>query len=128
MKRVIVLVAVAVALAASSGVAADSLASTRPSQVLNVEIAEWSIVPDTGIVAAGPTRIVVRNLGEDVHQITLVRTARFGASLPLRDDHAVVRPVAVSRVVAGGHSTSFTVTLRAGSAGRPWRPGSARPA
>ena len=74
------------------------------------------MVPATGVVAAGPARIVVRNLGEDVHQITLVRTSRFGAELPLLDDHAVVRrPVAVSRIVAAGQSTSFSVILRPGS-------------
>jgi hypothetical protein len=112
-KRIVLLIALVAV--GWSGVAADSVASGPASRVLRVEVAEWSIVPAAGVVAAGPTRIVVRNLGEDVHQITLVRTIRFGASLPLRDDHAVVRPIAVSGVVAGGHSTSFTVTLRPGS-------------
>lgn len=108
-------VLVALAVAASSAAAVESPASVQPARVLRVDVAEWSIVPASGVVAAGPTRIVIRNLGEDVHQITLVRTARFGAELPLRDDHAVVRPLVVSRVVAGGRSTSISATLRPGS-------------
>ncbi len=87
----------------------------QPVRVLRADVAEWSIVPASGVVPAGPTRILVRNLGEDAHQISLVRTRRFGAALPLRADHADVRPLAVSRVVAGGRSTSFSATLRPGS-------------
>jgi hypothetical protein len=105
---------VAIAIAAVGGVSRQAPAGVQP-QLLHVDVAEWSIVPAAGVVAAGPTRIVVRNLGEDVHQITLVRTARFGADLPLRDDHAVVRPIAVSRIVLGGRATAFSVVLRRGS-------------
>ncbi len=81
---------------------------------LRADVDEWSIVPSTGLVAAGPVKITVRNLGEAPHTIVLVRTAGFDDRLPLRGDHAVVHPVAVAPAVAPGASASFTVLLRRG--------------
>lgn len=83
--------------------------------VLHVDVGEWSVVPASGLVAAGTIRIVARNLGEEPHELVLVRTPRFAQRFPLQGDHAVVAPVASSGVIAPGGTASFVVSVRRGS-------------
>lgn len=112
MKRIVL---IAVSLVAVSAGAAQPVAAGQTPRAFVAEVAEGSIVPGAGIVAAGRVRFDVRNIGEDAHQVTLVRTGRFAAELRLQGDHAVVRPLAVSAVVVSGERTTFTVVLRPGS-------------
>jgi hypothetical protein len=81
---------------------------------IRADVDEWSIVPSTGVIAAGPLKITVRNLGRAPHTIELVRTTGFDDRLPLSGDHALAHPVAVGPRVAPGSSKSFTVLLRRG--------------
>jgi uncharacterized cupredoxin-like copper-binding protein len=81
---------------------------------LRADLAEWSIVPSVGVVAAGTVTITLRNLGEDSHTIVLVKTRGFDDPLRLSGDQAVVHPVARSPRVAPGSSAAFTVSLRPG--------------
>jgi uncharacterized cupredoxin-like copper-binding protein len=87
---------------------------SRPS-VLRVDVAEWSVVPSTGVVPAGRVRIVVRNLGSVAHSLVVARTGSFGEELPLRGDHAVARPVGLPVAIGPGAVKSFVVQLTAGS-------------
>jgi uncharacterized cupredoxin-like copper-binding protein len=86
----------------------------HPPAALRADVAEWSIVPSDGVVAAGPVKITVRNLGDLPHRILLVKTRGFDDRLPLKGDHVVVHPIAASPPVAPASSASFTVSLRPG--------------
>jgi len=90
-------------------------AAPAPATTLRADVAEWSIVPSTGAVHAGVVRVVVRNLGASPHQVTVVRTARFGARLRLEGARAVVHPIAASIVVRPGKTATLVVSLARGS-------------
>jgi hypothetical protein len=95
--------------------AVSGIAAPAPTTTLRADVAEWSIVPSTGSVRAGTVRLVVRNLGASRHQITVVRTAAFGARLPLAGARAVVHPVAASVILRPGGTATLTVSLNRGS-------------
>jgi uncharacterized cupredoxin-like copper-binding protein len=98
------------------GVASHGRAATSPPNAsLRADVAEWSVVPSVGVVSSGRTRIVVRNLGAQLHQLMVVRVRTFGAQLPLRGSRAVARPVGAAVTVRPGATVSFTVSLRPGS-------------
>ena len=82
---------------------------------LHVDVGEWSVVPASGLVAAGTIRIVARNLGEEPHELVLVRTPRFAQRFPLQGDHALLAPIASSGVIAPGGTVSFVVSVQRGS-------------
>ena len=89
-------------LSAVVGLAVSGTAAPTPATTLQADVAEWSIVPSTGAVRAGLVRVVVRNLGASPHQVTVVRTATFGARLRLVGAHAVVtQDVPAFAIVAG---------------------------
>jgi uncharacterized cupredoxin-like copper-binding protein len=90
-------------------------AGPQPSSTLRADVAEWSIVPSTGAVHAGRVRLVVRNLGASIHQVTVVRTASFGARLRLAGARAVVRPLGSTVLVRPGASATIVLSLTPGS-------------
>jgi uncharacterized cupredoxin-like copper-binding protein len=106
----VVSVAASALLFAVSGTAAPA-----PGTTLRADVAEWSIVPSIGSVHAGTVRLVVHNLGASRHQITVVRTASFGARLQLAGAHAVVHPLAASVIVRPGGTATLTLSLKRGS-------------
>ena len=110
MKQVLVIVTLVAALAAASAAGGATKVAT-----LRADVAEWSIVPSTGAVAAGRVRIVVRNLGYEAHQIVLVRTSSFDERLPLVGHRALVHPIMQTTLVRPGGRASFVVSLRRGS-------------
>ena len=95
--------------------AVSGTAAPTPASTLQADVAEWSIVPSTGAVHAGLVRLVVHNLGASPHQVTVVRTATFGARLRLAGARAVVHPLASSIIVAPGKSATLVVSLKRGS-------------
>ena len=95
--------------------AVSGTAAPAPTTTLRADVAEWSIVPSTGDVHAGLVRLVVRNLGASPHQVTVVRTATFGARLHLAGARAVVHPLAASIVVRPGKTATLVVSLKRGS-------------
>ena len=95
--------------------AVSGTAAPAPATTLRADVAEWSIVPSTGAVHAGVVRVVVRNLGASPHQVTVVRTATFGARLQLEGARAVVHPIAASIVVRPGKTATLVVSLARGS-------------
>ena len=95
--------------------AVSGTAAPTPATTLRADVAEWSIVPSTGAVRAGLVRVVVRNLGASPHQVTVMRTATFGARLRLVGARAVVHPLAASVVVRPGKTATLVVSLRRGS-------------
>jgi uncharacterized cupredoxin-like copper-binding protein len=95
--------------------AVSGTAAPAPATTLRADVAEWSIVPSTGAVRAGLVRVVVRNLGATSHQVTLVRTATFGARLRLAGARAVVHPVGASIIVRPGQTATLVVSLKHGS-------------
>jgi uncharacterized cupredoxin-like copper-binding protein len=90
-------------------------AGAPPAAILRADVAEWSIVPSTGSVRAGEVRLVVRNLGATVHQVTVARTGTFGARLPLAGARAAVHPLGATVVVKPGASATLVVSLKRGS-------------
>jgi uncharacterized cupredoxin-like copper-binding protein len=95
--------------------AAGTQASPPPTSILQADVAEWSIVPSSGVVPAGNVRIRVRNFGLETHQVMVVRTRVFAQDLRLRGDRAVARPVGSPVLVAPGRVVSFVVRLSRGS-------------
>jgi uncharacterized cupredoxin-like copper-binding protein len=95
--------------------AVSGTAAPAPATTLRADVAEWSIIPSTGAVHAGVVRVVVRNLGASPHQVTVVRTATFGARLRLEGARAVVHPIAASIVVRPGKTATLVVSLTRGS-------------
>jgi hypothetical protein len=110
MKRALVLAGLLAALCAATAAGGTTRVAT-----LRADVAESSIVPSTGSVAAGRVRIVVRNLGYEAHKIVLVRTSSFDQRLPLRGHRAVVHPIVATTLIHSGGQTSVEVTLRPGS-------------
>ena len=104
-----------VLLAVAAGQAQVSRADSRPPASLTADLAEWSLVPSTGVVRAGLVRITARNLGRTDHQLVLVRTGRFDPVLPLVGDHATGRPVTSPLVVRPGRSGSVVARLQPGN-------------
>ena len=102
-------------LASALVLAVSGTAAPAPATTLRADVAEWSIVPSTGDVHAGLVRLVVRNLGASPHQITVVRTATFGARLRLDGARAVVHPLAASIIVRPGKTATLAVSLKRGS-------------
>lgn len=98
------------------GVASHGRAATgETSASLRADVAEWSVVPSIGVVPSGRTRIVVRNVGAQRHQLMVVRVRTFAAQLPLRGNRAVATPVGGAVTVLPGKTASLTVSLRPGS-------------
>lgn len=98
------------------GVASYGRAATAaPSANLRADVAEWSVVPSVGVVASGRTRIVVRNLGAQVHQLMVVRVPSFGAQLRLRGSRALATPLGGAVSVQPGRTATLTVDLKRGS-------------
>ena len=89
-------------------------AGTTPS-TLRADVAEWSIVPGSGVVPAGRVRLVVRNIGYETHQVVVVRTKQFAEPLRLHGDHAVAAPAAPSLLVPAGTTRTVVLTLPRGS-------------
>jgi hypothetical protein len=100
-------------LLAASLLAGGAPAAAPPS-TLRADVAEWSIVPSQGAVRAGAVRIVLRNLGAEAHQLMIVRTRSFAATLPLRGGRAVARPLG-SVLAEPGASKAFVVHLTPGN-------------
>jgi hypothetical protein len=100
---------------AVSAVATAGPSRPRDPSTLGALVSEWSVVPSGGVVSAGAVRIRVRNVGLDSHELVLVRTARFADSLPLADDHAQVRAIGPTLVVAPGQTASAVFHVRPGS-------------
>jgi uncharacterized cupredoxin-like copper-binding protein len=111
-KRGVILIAVVVAAVIP---AAASRAAARPPASLRADIAEWSVVPSTGVVRSGLVRITARNLGLERHQLMLVRTARFAKGLTLAGNHASARAAARPLVVAPGGAASIVAWLPPGN-------------
>jgi hypothetical protein len=97
----------------------------QSSTTIRADVGEWSVVPSVGVVPEGRVRIEVRNLGQVAHRLVLVKTVSFDPQLRLHGDRAVVHPLATSRLVQSGDTSSFVVSLRRGSYllldNLPWR-------
>lgn len=89
-------------------------AGTAPA-TLRADVAEWSVVPGSGVVPAGRVKLVVRNIGYRTHELVVVRTASFGQTLELRGDRAVATPVAPRMLLAPGTTRTIVVSLSRGS-------------
>lgn len=89
-------------------------ASPAPT-TLHADVAEWSVVPGSGVVPAGRVRLVVSNIGRQPHELIVVRTKQFAQPLGLRGDHAVATPVAPRILVAPGTTRTVVLTLARGS-------------
>jgi hypothetical protein len=103
------------ALAAFAALLLVPLGAAQAPTTLRADVAEWSVVPGSGVVTAGRVRLVVRNIGRQPHEVIVVRTPTFAASLALRGDRAVASPVAPRLLVPPGTTRAVVLTLRRGS-------------
>jgi hypothetical protein len=82
---------------------------------LRADVAEWSVVPGSGVVPAGRLRLVVRNIGRQPHELIVVRTKQFAQPLRLLGARAVAAPVAPRLLVPPGATRAVVLTLARGS-------------
>jgi hypothetical protein len=106
----------ALALVVSTAASArGSSAQQRDPRAMTALVAEWSVVPSEGVVAAGFVRIRVRNAGLEPHELVLTRTSRFGEPLTLDGDHAQARAVGPTVRVEPGQTVTAGFRLARGS-------------
>jgi uncharacterized cupredoxin-like copper-binding protein len=89
-------------------------AGTAPT-TLRADVAEWSVVPASGVVPAGRVRLVVRNIGRQPHELIVIRTTQFAQPLRLRGNRAVASPVAPRLLVPPGTTRTVVLSLTRGS-------------
>jgi hypothetical protein len=82
---------------------------------LRADVAEWSVVPGSGVVPAGRVRLVVRNIGRQPHELIVVRTKQFAQPLRLQGARAVASPLAPRLLVPPGSTRTVVLTLARGS-------------
>jgi len=105
-----------VALAAFAALLLVPVVGAAPAPTtLHADVAEWSVVPGSGVVAAGRVKLVVRNIGRQSHELIVVRTKQFAEPLRLSGDRAVASPVAPRLLVPPGTTRTLVVTLTRGS-------------
>jgi hypothetical protein len=111
-----VLVIAAIALVLSTAASArESGSRQRDPRTMTALVAEWSVVPSEGVVAAGFVRIRIRNAGLEPHELVLTRTNRFGDSLPLDGDRATARTVGPTVRVEPGQTVTAGFRIARGS-------------
>jgi hypothetical protein len=81
---------------------------------LRVDITEWAVIPSVGVVAAGPLRVTVANVGLLRHELDIVPTESWGQKLPTRQGRAVGEDAAAPIVVAPGQTRSARINLAPG--------------
>ena len=105
-----------VALAALAALVLVPVVGAVPATTtLRVDVAEWSVVPSSGVVPSGRVRLVIRNIGYRRHELVVVCTTRFAQALPLRGGRAVVHAVAPAVVVPPGATRTIVLSLARGS-------------
>jgi hypothetical protein len=99
----------AIALPAAAGAGRE----TAPN-VLHVDLTEWALVPDGGLVAAGPVELTVRNVGQVPHELAIIPTDTWAQPLFVRDGRAVGEHVGRPIVLRPGQTRSVRVYLSPG--------------
>lgn len=103
--------AAALALPAYGGAAR----TTTAAHSLHVDLTEWALVPDGGVVAPGPVRVTVQNYGRLVHELDIIPTSFWGDVPDVRNGRADVAGVAAPVVVKPGQARSARVSLAPGT-------------
>ncbi len=111
----VLLVGLVAAASAGAGSGSGSRGAATGAGTLRADVAEWSIVPSAGVIRAGRVKIVVRNLGEEPHELIVARTSSFAGALRIGGDRARVHPLAAPLVLAPGDTRTLVVSLRRGS-------------
>src|SRR5215469_15188210 len=87
--------AVLIAFGALAGSASGSSAKTGVAvHQLHVDLTEWAVIPSDGVVAAGPLRVKVANVGQLWHELEIVPTESWGQKLRIRNGRAVAENAA----------------------------------
>jgi uncharacterized cupredoxin-like copper-binding protein len=103
------------ALGALAGSASGSSAKTGVAvHQLHVDLTEWAVIPSDGVVAAGPLRVKVANVGQLWHELDIVPTESWGQKLRIRNGRAVAEDAAAPIVVAPGQTRSARINLDPG--------------
>jgi uncharacterized cupredoxin-like copper-binding protein len=99
----------------AAALASSATAERSTIQTLGVQVAEWNVVPSRGVVPAGTVKVVVANDGLLDHELEIVRTARWGQELPIRNGRAIGAELAAPILVRPGRTRTATVTLAPGT-------------
>lgn len=87
---------------------------------VNVVVNEWSVVPTPAKVPAGKVTFVVKNEGEDLHELVALKTDLDPTMLPLDsmgdvdEEAAGVTNVGEIEDIEAGKSGEFTIDMTAG--------------
>jgi uncharacterized cupredoxin-like copper-binding protein len=110
--------ALAVLILALGALAGSASGSSAKSGVavhqLRVDLTEWAVIPSDGVVAAGPLRVKVANVGQLRHELDIVPTPSWGQKLRIRNGRAVAENAAAPIVVAPGQTRSARINLAPG--------------
>jgi len=110
MRRILLLLALAVAAVLVSGVGA----ATTPTKV-TVKLKEFKVIPSVTTVKAGKVTFVVSNVGKINHEMVVVKTIVPPGKLKENAEHEVSEKGAVGEaVVDHGKTGKVTLTLKPG--------------
>ena len=110
MRRILLLLALAVAAVLVSGVGA----ATTPTKV-TVKLKEFKIIPSVTTVKAGKVTFVVSNVGKINHEMVVVKTIVPPGKLKENAEHEVSEKGSVGEaVVDHGKTGRVTLTLKPG--------------
>ena len=110
MRRILLLLALAVAAVLVSGVGA----ATTPTKV-TVKLKEFKVIPSVTTVKAGKVTFVVSNVGKINHEMVVVKTIVPPGKLKENAEHEVSEKGAVGEaVVDHGKTGRVTLTLKPG--------------
>jgi len=94
---------------------------TPAAGAIDVQLLEFEIVPDPESAAAGEVTFNARNIGEEVHELVVIKTDLASEALPTTEDGAVdeagegIEVIGEIEEFAAGGEESATFELDAGS-------------
>jgi uncharacterized cupredoxin-like copper-binding protein len=106
--------------AGTAGPAAPGTADAQTGTPVAVGLDEWTVVPDTGAVSAGPVSFITENTGAAPHELLVIRAESLEA-LPTDEDGAVDEDalgdavLGETKFLRSGESDTLTLDLEPGT-------------
>lgn len=101
--------------------ATEAMDETPMASEVGVALTEWQIIPDVESVAAGSVTFNAENIGQEVHELVIIKTDLAPDALPANDDGKVdeegegIEAIDEIEEFAAGGEESLTVDLEAGN-------------
>ncbi len=115
----LLVVALAVAAVIATGLTGSQVAEAQGGTTVNVALAEWTIVPEPGVVETGEITFAVSNVGDRQHELVVLQSAFAPDALPVDGDEEFVLEDQVNVIartdrIISGATASLTLSLSPG--------------